>query len=257
MPVAVANRELSVNPPGTQDPFPPVTDVHLRTTHRLIPSKYSESGTVLSRLTSDDRTLSELMQLDSATNDRLLGEEGKLPGISVQELVYGIDYAHIVNAAFTHAAPDGGRFNGSDRGAWYAGLDRETALLEVAFHKQRQLEEVNWPEEEISTFDDYLADFTMPVHDLTPAKPQFKKYLRPGPIPACYTEPQKLAAALLAVQSNGILYPSVRHAEGRCLVCFRPALVYHVRRGDRLQFGLRADTAFNPRQARKVVIPAE
>ena len=247
-----------MNPPGLPDSvLPPVAEVHLRATHRLIPSKYSESGTVLSRLTDDDRTLSELMQLDSATNDRLLGEEGQLPGISVHELVYGIEYAHIVNAAFTHASPDGGRFNGSDRGAWYAGLDRETALIEVAFHKQRQLEEVNWPEEELSTFDDYLADFTMPVHDLTPVRPQFKKYLRSGPIPACYAEPQKLAAELLAGQSNGILYPSVRHAGGRCLVCFRPALVYHVRRGDRLQFGLRVGATFSPRQVRKVAIPAE
>ena len=110
---------------------PPVNEIRLRNTHRLIPSKYSESGTVLSRLAGDPDILNDLLELDSATNDRLLGEEGLLPGISVHELVYGVDYAHIVNAAFTHASPDGGRFNGSDRGAWYAGLARETALTEV------------------------------------------------------------------------------------------------------------------------------
>lgn len=246
-----------MNPPIAASALPSVTDVRLRTTHRLIPAKYSESGTVLSRLTDDDKTLHELMQLDSATNDRLLGEEGLLPGISVHELVYGVDYGHIVNAAFTHAAPTGGRFNGNDRGAWYAGLERETALTEVAFHKQRQLEEVNWPEDEVSTFDDYLADFTMPVHDLTPARPQFTKYLRPDPIPECYAEPQKLATELLAQRSNGILYPSVRRAEGHCLVCFRPALVYNVRRGDRLQFTLHAGSTFHPRQARRIPVPAD
>src|SRR5580692_9588232 len=100
---------------------PPVTEVRLRDTHRLIPSKYSESGTVLSRLTESANDLDDLLELDSATNYRLLGEEGLLPGISVHELVYGVDYAHIVNAAFTHASPDGGRFNGPERGAWYAG----------------------------------------------------------------------------------------------------------------------------------------
>ncbi len=153
-----------------------------------------------------------------------------------------VDYAHIVNAAFTHAAPDGGRFNSSDRGAWYAGLERETSLAEVAFHKQRQLEEVDWPEDEISVYDDYLADFTMPAHDLTSGRPRFRKYLRPEPIPECYIEPQDLAAGLMARQSNGILYPSVRRRPGRCLVCFRPALVYNVRRGKRLQFTVRAGT---------------
>ncbi|MGC2161087.1 MAG: RES family NAD+ phosphorylase [Silvibacterium sp.] len=233
---------------------PPVTAVCLKGTHRLIPAKYSERGTVLSRLTEDSRMLDQLLELDSATNDRLLGEEGLLPGITVHELVYGVDYAHIVNAAFAHAAPEGGRFNGPERGAWYAGLDRETALTEVSFHKQRQLEEVKWPEAEVSTFDDYLADFTIPICDITAPRPLYKKYLRPAPIPECYREPQTLAAQLLAQQSNGILYPSVRRPSGQCLACFRPALVYNVRRGDRLQMALRAGTAFHVKQARKVPI---
>src|SRR5271154_4528488 len=218
----------------------PVTSIDLEDTHRLIPARYSESGTVLSRLTSDERMLDDLLEFDGATNDRLLGEVGLLPGIGIHELVYGVDYAHIVNAAFTHAAPDGGRFNSSDRGAWYAGLEREVSLAEVAFHKQRQLEEVNWQEEDAATFDDYLADFTMPAHDLTAGRAHFRKYLRPEPIPECYAEPQKLASELLGRQSNGILYPSARRVGGQCLVCFRPALVYNVRRGKRLQFTLKA-----------------
>jgi hypothetical protein len=235
--------------------LPPVSEIRLRNTHRLIPSKYSESGTVLARLAEEPADVDDLLELDSATNDRLLGELGVLPGISVHELVYGVDYAHIVNAAFTHASPDGGRFNGPDRGAWYAGLTRETALVEVAFHKQRQLEEVGWTEEETSTFDDYLAEFAIPVHDLTGDKPQFRKYLRPEPIPDCYAEPQRLTQELLAHQSNGVLYPSVRHARGNCLVCFRPALVYFVRRGARLEISVLAGARFSPRQAREVEIP--
>ncbi|MBV8437476.1 MAG: RES family NAD+ phosphorylase [Silvibacterium sp.] len=169
----------------------PVTQLDLEDTHRLIPAKYSMAGR-MSRLSTDEQLLGELSELDGATNDRLLGEEGLLPGIGVYELVYGVDYAHIVNAAFTHASPDAGRFNSAGRGAWYVGLERETSLAEVAFHKQRQLEEVAWPEEEIATYDDYLADFTTPAHDLTGGRPQFRKYLRPGPIPECYREPQAL-----------------------------------------------------------------
>jgi len=241
-------------PPGPP-PRIPVRHINLENTHRLIPAKYSKGGTVLSRLTGDEQMLDELLELDGATNDRLLGEEGLLPGIGVHELVFGIDYAHIVNAAFTHAAPDGGRFNTSTRGAWYAGLERETSLAEVAFHKQRQLEEIAWLEDEIAIFDDYLADFTMPAHDLTGGRPQFRKYLRPGPIPECYVEPQALASDLMARQSNGILYPSARRAGGQCLVCFRPALVYNVRRGKRLQFTVRAGEPFTEPQAREIPVP--
>ena len=234
--------------------IPPARELLLYDTHRMIPSRFSESGTVLSRLTEDEHELNELAELDGATNTRLLGEEGLLPGIGVHELVYGVAYAHIVNAAFTHAAPGGSRFNGEGRGAWYAGLERETSATEVAFHKMQQLEEIDWSEEEASTYDDYLADFATALHDLTATKPQYRKYLRPFPVPECYREPQQLAAELLARQSNGILYPSVRRKGGTCLVCFRPALVYHVRQSARFELRLQAGRAFALEQMHEVKI---
>ncbi len=230
----------------------PVTELRVNDTHRLIPSKFSESGTVLSRLTGNEETLNALIELDGATNDRLLGEEGLLPGIGVHELVYGVEYAHIVNAAFTHASPEGGRFNNSQRGAWYAGIERETSIAEVAFHKLRQLEEIDWPREEVSTYDDYLADFAAGMNDLRGRNPDYARYLEPGPIPECYAEPQRLAAGLLAHRSNGVLYPSVRRKGRSCLACFRPALVYHVRQDARLEFRLTAGQKFRSEQVREV-----
>lgn len=232
----------------------PITDLRVYDTHRLIPSKFSDSGTVLSRLTSSEADLDFLIELDGATNTRLLGEEGLLPGIGVHELVYGVAYAHIVNAAFTHASPDGARFNNSHRGAWYAGIDRETSIAEVAFHKLRQLEEVDWPQEEVSTYDDYLADFATPMQDLRSLNPQFQRFLQAEPIPECYFDSQQLAANLLAHRSNGVLYPSVRRKGRSCVACFRPALVYHVRQDARLEFRLQAGQEFVPDQAREVRI---
>jgi hypothetical protein len=237
----------------------PITDLRVNDTHRLIPSKYSaaqagEGGTVLSRLTEDEATLNSLIELDGATNDRLLGEEGLLPGIGVHELVYGVSYAHVVNAAFTHASPKGGRFNNCQRGAWYAGIERATSIAEVAFHKLRQLEEVDWREEEVSTCDDYLADFAVGMHDLRGRHAEYQKYLQPGPIPECYAEPQQLAADLLAHRSNGIIYPSTRRKGRSCVACFRPALVYHVRQDARLEFRLLGGRKFLPEQVREVAI---
>jgi RES domain-containing protein len=212
-----------------------VASVQERDTHRLVPSKYSE---VIWSLTENKAEFDELMELDSATNDRRLGELGLLPGIGIHELVYGVEYAHIVNAAFAHAGPTGGRFNDSERGAWYAGLDRETASDEVGFHLFEQLRETDWDQEEVSTFDDYLADFTTRMYDLREPGLGYEVFLKPGPIPDCYAESQHLAAGLLAEKSNGIIYPSVRHQEGTCIVCFRPALVYNVRQGTHLELRL-------------------
>jgi RES domain-containing protein len=194
-------------------------------THRLIPSAYDED-TVLHRLTTDSEDLAALFELEGATNERLLGEAGLLPGITVRELVFGLSYSHIVNAAFTHAKPFGSRFNGPERGAWYAGFSLETAGIEVAFHKSEELREINWQEKETFLYADFLADFRGEFHDIREGF-GFAKCLNP----TSYAASQKLAEQLLDKGSAGVVYPSVRHSGGTCIACFRPALVNNVRKG--------------------------
>lgn len=242
--------------------IPPISPVHLRATHRMIAAKYSESGSVLSSISDNESMLADLAELDGATNDRLLGEDGLLPGISVHELVYGVRYASIVNAAFTHKNPAGSRFNDGTRGAWYAGVERATSIAEVAYHRARQLRNIDWKEEERSSYDDYLADFTTDFHDLRGpdregAAPRFKKFLKPGPVPACYAESQQLARTLLASKSNGLIYPSVRNPGGTCIACFRPALVYHVRRDARVELRIQVEGDSVRMHTKKVPIPGE
>lgn len=207
--------------------LPSTTALREDDTHRLIPTKYiGEGESVLARLTADDEDLDRLLELEGATNERLLGEAGLLPGISVHELVFGISYAHIVNAAFTHAHPSGSRFNLPDRGAWYAAFALETSQAEVAFHKGVELKEIDWRDEEVVTYADYLADFRADFHDIR-SESKFAKCLDSG----SYQNSQRLAQELLKEGSPGIIYPSVRHNGGTCLACFRPALVINVRRG--------------------------
>ncbi len=196
-------------------------------THRLIPARYADRDeSVLARLTDDPDELNALFELEGATNDRLLGEAGLLSGITVRELVFGLAYFHIVNAAFTHARPAGSRFNGPDRGAWYAAFSQETAGVEVAFHKAEELREINWQEKETFVYADFLADFRGEFHDIR-GNSRFGQYLDPN----SYGASQKLAQELLDNGSAGIVYPSVRHNGGTCIACFRPALVNNVRKG--------------------------
>ena len=105
-------------------------------THRLIPSLYSDDPVaILGRIAENEGDLAKLAQLESVTNQQVLAENDVLPGIGVQELVFGIPHARIINGAFTHANPLGSRFNGPNRGAWYAGFEIETSQTEIAFHK--------------------------------------------------------------------------------------------------------------------------
>src|SRR6185437_15441655 len=122
-------------------------------------------GSVLARIADNDRHLADVFELDNATNDRLLAENDLLPGIGVHELVFGVPCYRIVNAAFTHAHPLGSRFNGPDRGAWYAAFDIRAAQAEIAFHKTVQLAEIGRFEDDV-TLDDYLADFSGAFHDM-------------------------------------------------------------------------------------------
>ncbi len=204
---------------------PRVSAIRQDDTHRLIPARHSDQS-VLERLTERVDDLPDLFELEGATNDRLLGEANLLPGISVHELLYGIPYAQIVNAAFCHAHPSGSRFNGPERGAWYAAFELATARAEVAFHKVQELEEIDWKDRETFAFDDYLADFRADFHDIR-ADAAYGDCIDP----ASHTASQRLAERLLAAGSAGIVYPSARRAKGTCLACFRPALVTNVRKG--------------------------
>jgi hypothetical protein len=206
--------------------LPRVSEISRDDTHRLIPSRYSDpDDSVLTRLSDDPDDLNVLFELEGATNDRLLGEAGSLPGISVRELVFGISYSHIVNAAFTHANPLGNRFDGPERGAWYAAFSRETFEQEVAYHKQQELKEITWEEKETFSYVDFLADFRGEFHDIR-SDARFGDCLEAD----SYKASQRLASELLEGGAEGVVYPSVRHKGETCIACFRPALVNNVRK---------------------------
>lgn len=211
---------------------PRLTSVARNNTHRLIPTRYADDAEgVLARLALPQSQFDNLLQLEGATNDRVTGEANLLPGVSIHELVFGIPYYHIVNAAFTYARPGGTRFSSSYRGAWYAACSRKTAQSEVSYHYAQGLREIDWRQPETVSYREYIADFHADFHDLR-REPRFADCLDPEN----YTASQRLAADLLSKGSAGIIYPSVRHKGGTCIACFRPALVSNVRQGEKIVF---------------------
>jgi hypothetical protein len=210
--------------------LPPVTLVRQFDTHRLVPSRHLPGGASVLADVADADDLQAILDLDAATNDRLRAHEDRLPAIGVEELVFAVPHADVVNAAFCHAHPLGARFSGPDRGAWYAGFALETSQAEVAFHKSVQLAEIGRFTETV-TYDDYLADLTASFHDLRGARP-FAACLNPR----SYVVSQALAERLLGAGSLGVVYPSVRDPGGTCVAAFRPAVVGNVRRAGTWRF---------------------
>jgi hypothetical protein len=210
---------------------PPLTLVRQVDAHRLIPSRHLPHGdSVLAAIADDDADLEAIFALDVATNDRVLAGHRLSMGIGVEELVFAVPHAAVINAAFCHPQPLGSRFNGPTRGAWYAAFELETAQAEVAFHKTVHLAEISRFEDSV-TYDDYLSDVSARLHDLRRGR-SFRVYLDPE----SYVESQALAEHLLDAGSLGVVYPSVRRAGGTCFACFRPALVTNVRRAKTYRF---------------------
>ena len=117
-----------------------IREIEYAGTHRLIPTNHSGKS-VLEKLPLPENVIADLSELDAATNERKLAERAGNLRIGPGELLYGVPEAQIVNAGFTHPGPYGGRFNNSRRGAWYAAVELETSIHEVAYHKRRFLKE--------------------------------------------------------------------------------------------------------------------
>ncbi len=233
---------LSSAPARVEDSagLPPVTMVRRFNTSRLLPAKYSES--VLTRLADNEDDLQSIFALDNATNERLLTELNQRLGITARELVFNIPHYRIINAAFCHPHPQGGRFSMPYRGSWYAGFDLATAKAEVLFHRMLQFVEISWTQPEELDYDQYVADFCGSFHDLRAEalsrEAASAQAVRPvSKFAAClnpesYVASQQLTLLLLEAGSLGIVYPSTRKPGGNCVACFRPSLVCNVRKRD-------------------------
>jgi hypothetical protein len=187
-------------------------------TCRLVPSRYPAVG-ILDRVASPE-DLPFIFELESWTNDRISAELGILHRIPPDEWVTGRPMASVIMAAFCHPRPGGGRFNGEDRGAWYAGTAPETAHAETIYHRTKELAEIGVFETRVE-MRLYHADFRSDFEDVRGIKKVHD--------PDSYAASQKFARELLESGANGVIYRSVRRKGGECVACFRPALVGNVR----------------------------
>ena len=205
---------------------PAASRILQRDTHRLISSKYGE-GELIGRVSDAADILRDIRDLFLSTKGRLPVGSGSAYGVGPVEADSDHAHSRIINATFAGKHNQGGRFNSSKRGAWYAGFELETSQAEVVWHLSRDLLEIGRLEESVA-YDDYLADFGGEFHDIREDSNR-GKYLDPH----SYAESQAQAESLIEHGSSGIIYPSVRHDGGNCIVCFRPALVGNVRKSAR------------------------
>jgi hypothetical protein len=206
---------------------PVVTAAYPRTV-RLV-STARLRAPVLTPLVDTPDELVALAEIEGATSARLMAQSVGISGLMPNELVYDVPHAAFINASFAYARPrTPNRFNGPNRGAWYAALAVETCLVEVTFHMAAFLADAgdyNATLEYAEMFCSLAGDFL----DLRerPTHPSLAPDIATG-----YPAGNMLADAARSEGLNGIIYPSVRHTGGTCFAALRPAAVQSVRQGD-------------------------
>ena len=185
---------------------------------------------MLRPLVDDESELDALAELEGATSSRLMGQNRGIGSVPAHEFVYGVPHAAFINASFAYAKPrQPNRFNGADRGAWYAAISVETCLAEVVFHMTDALAKAgdfNATVEYAELFASMAGEF-VDLRNVRPWPPCLSSDISIG-----YPAGNVLADATRAEGLNGIVYPSIRHEGGTCLVALWPHVIQSVAQGE-------------------------
>lgn len=207
---------------------PPVSHVHWICSWRLVPSRFPPAG-LFDRVTNAD-DLDAVIAIESLTNDRLRDEIGELRLVPENERQFGPGTTPIM-ASFTRLNSDGSRFSDGSYGVYYAASDVETALAETRYHRVRFLLRTKEPPIDID-MRSYASEINTELHDIR----NMQRILPSVYDERTYSASQKLARDLRNDGSNGIVYNSVRHAEGECAGIFRANIPRPVTQGSHYCF---------------------
>ncbi len=135
------------------------------------------------------------------------------------EWVFGPGSGYVM-APFAYLNPS--RFSDGTFGVYYAGLDEETAIREVAFHRgifmARTGEPASALEEQI-----LVAGISGDLVDLRGQQASWPALYDPDP--GAYAPAQAFGASLRGAGETGLAFSSVRNAGGECVGVFRPRAV--------------------------------
>jgi hypothetical protein len=198
---------------------------------RLIPSRFPPIGLFDTVATPAD--LQAVIDLAGWTNDRLVAERvARLPR---SDWIHGRPNASIVMAAFLHVPPEGSRFDGPGLGAWYAAASFTTATVEVAHHLRRETVATGRPMMR-RQFRAYQARLEGQFIDI-----RGERETRPGAYdPASHAGSRAFGETVRTGDGAGIVWDSVRHRGGICVVSYRPRGILDVMRTDHVEITVAA-----------------
>ncbi len=206
----------------------PLSPVRWNPCYRIIPSRFPPIQ--LFEEVADPGDLEAVFRVESLTNERLRDQVGELTLVPPEDRVSGAGSSYVM-AAFTHPAPVGGRFTDDTFGAFYTARDRQTAIDETVFHRERFLRDMAAPPTEVD-MRVLRAKLEAVLHDLRGKREEWPELYRLND----YSASQSLGRKLRAAGSWGIAYDSVRGAGGECAAVLRPPGITRCRQAEHLGY---------------------
>lgn len=192
--------------------MPETTTPQWKNAFRIINSAFPPIDVFEDTLDLED--LEYAFALEALTNDRLMEQTGQLNRVPPADRVVGPGSSPIM-AAFTHAGRPS-RFTGGNYGVYYCASTLDTAIAETRYHMNAFLAATEESTVEL-TMRCYINTITQPLHDVRNGYPELH-----APEPSTYPVCQAFAGVLLARESWGLLYNSVRDPGQERAAVFRP-----------------------------------
>jgi hypothetical protein len=199
----------------------PVRRVTWQPCRRIIPSRFPPVN--LFERVADPADLEAVFALESLTNDRLRDEVGDIQLVPPHDRITGRGAGYIM-AAFTHLNPAGSRFSDGTYGVFYAAYTLATAIAETCYHREQFMRATQEPPMELD-MRVLLADLDQELADIRGMRESLVEVYDPQ----SYHASQALGRQLRAENAWGIVYDSVRLAEGECVAVFRPQALSNCR----------------------------
>ncbi len=207
-------------PPGPEGlAEPALARVRWDRATRIIASRYPPVD-LFERVDGDPAVWEALIAAEMLTNPRIRDELGEIALVAPDERISGPGATYVM-ASFTHLNPKGSRFSDGSYGVYYAAIDFPTARAETIHHFERFAQDSG----------DGIRDTDMRVvvgrvderfHDIASLEGHHRTAVLS---PDDYAPGQALGRRLREAGSNGVIWPSVRHAGGTCIGAFRPRAV--------------------------------
>jgi hypothetical protein len=195
--------------------------------HRLVPSKFPPIS--LFDWADTEEELEQIALLEGLTNERMQAELGRINLIPKEDWIGGPGSTPLM-AAFTHIGQPS-RFTDGSYGVYYAACSLETAIKETVFHRER-FYSASQEKPCAITMREYIAKVKKPLIDLRSS--EYDELLNPDPM--FYDKSQDFGKKVYDEKHWGLLYPSIRKAEGLCMAIFRPPALTLPRQGCHLRY---------------------